>query len=66
MYAAGVSIVEMENIVSKLSTWEFSKLVDLAWSKGSLVAGKAFAEFLTKILGDVRIENLNTPLLQSP
>lgn len=63
LYAAGLSVADMERVVSELDGWEFSKLLDLTWAKGSLVAGKAVSRFLRDLVGDVRIEDLRIPFI---
>ena len=61
LYAAGLSVPDMERVVSELDGWELSKLIDLTWVRGNLVAGKAVERFLHRLVGDVRIEDLRLP-----
>ena len=63
LYAAGLSVADMERVVAELGGWELSKLLDVTWAKGSLVAGNAVAGFLRDLVGEVRIEDLKIPFI---
>ena len=63
LYAAGLSVAELERVVSELGGWEFSKLLDVTWARGSLVAGRSVTKFLRDLVGDVRIQDLKIPFV---
>ncbi|MFP4114902.1 MAG: patatin-like phospholipase family protein [Spirochaetota bacterium] len=63
LYAAGVPVSELERIAREMDESESSKLIDLTWARGSLVAGRSVEEFLRTIVGDVLIENLPKPFM---
>jgi NTE family protein len=63
LYASGMSPAEMEKVAVGLDRSEFSKLLDITWAKGSLVAGRRVEEFLHNLVGDVRIEELAIPFI---
>jgi NTE family protein len=63
MYAAGISVAEMEGIVREIDQDEFRKLLDITWARGSIVAGDRIEKFIRNIVGDVLIEDLTIPFL---
>lgn len=63
LYASGMTPAQMEDVATNLDRSEFSKLVDVTWAKGSLVAGRRVEEFLRELVGDVRIEELSIPFI---
>jgi NTE family protein len=63
MYAAGISVPEMEDIVREIDRDEFRKLLDITWARGSIVAGDRIEKFIRRIVGDVLIEDLDTPFI---
>jgi NTE family protein len=63
LYAAGVSVAEMEDIVQEIDRDEFRKLLDITWARGSIVAGDRIEKFIRGIVGDVMIEDLEIPFI---
>ena len=61
LYAAGKSVAELEELLSGLTQGEVTKLIDLTWARGSIVAGRNVEDFIRDLVGDVLIEDLPTP-----
>jgi len=60
LYAAGIKIGEIEEIVSGLDYFDLWKMIDPAWGKG-LVKGHKMMSFLDKYIKGTKIENLKIP-----
>ena len=60
MYAAGIKIEKIEEMISSLDYTDFWKMLDPVWGAG-LVKGKKMMEFLDKYLDGIKIESLNVP-----
>ena len=58
VYAAG-KLDEFENWVRAITKMEVIALLDLSWKKSGLVKGDKIINTLTKLVGDVEIENMN-------
>lgn len=63
MYAAGIPVKEIEDIALSVDRSKIRSLVDITWARGSMVAGTKVEEFLTGILGDKKIEDLEIPFI---
>lgn len=60
VYAAG-KLDTFEEWVSAIDNVDLVKLLDLSWERNGLVKGDRVIETLTKLVGDVRIEDLDLP-----
>ena len=60
-YASGLSIKEIEDIALETDLASTAKLFSPGFGKSGLVTGSKVHEFLTSILGEKKIENLQIP-----
>jgi len=63
LYAAGKTVDELDLFLADLDRSGFSKLIDLNWGRGSLVAGDRIEDMLRGLVGNIRIEDLRMPFI---
>ena len=58
LYARGISVNEMCELVKTVNVKKMAQLIDLSFKRGFLIDGKNIETFLSDIIGDVLIEDL--------